>query len=774
MKVMRLVFILSLLVLLCGQAHSATGTIGWAKTLPDDTVLPKPIVGVVSTIVSDPLLGYVSYVEDINRISGIIVDSQGVTGQIVQVTGTIKSKASGERYISGSILSPTGPGQVVSPLAMNNKFAASKSGLDTDGIMATVLGSVTNKGYDDYGNPYVYIDDGSGLKDGTVDSTGNQNIGLRVKTTYPEYFEIGDYWGITGPIGKDASSDGAKSFKVVQECLTFPELSAPVAYALGGNGQIYVNWDGDPCAGGYRIYRSNTETGPYSLVGESTAIDLTYLDKPLSNGVTYWYVVTSISGKYEGPASVPVSATTVIAAPVVSIDTINVDQDGILDITFSCAPGTGGTAIPMVSLDIDGAELWDDAPSGLSGSWCYDTTELTVGTHTVGVKVISSDSVTGDRYLGYDKKTFVVNNDISNLYVSEIADGTTPFEATFRNDCSWTITVRQGDSVLAQQSGTGREVSWLWDASTGYEGNAEVELSYTPVTQAMSASSNGIAASAASTKSKFSTFWITSKSLLARPGHYQWAAWYARDQKLDASGAWYWANKYFSSQFNQPFENGYSMQLLYPSQFDSVVLTDLEMTDEPAKVSHVVWSGHGNFGLDRYNLRPNVLQANSWMANFVGQGDWWHGISPFRDYLDSGMKWKLTGLGPKIGNRAAWKKAGKGRGRPEITQLNRRFKFAVVFGCWSARGTMALALGIPKKQIKGCKCCYIGFNNMLWSPSPSSDFSYYLFDALKRGQTTGASVNYASRAFATVTGDAAKSNPRLFGDPDMTIGRTAP
>lgn len=777
-----LMLLIVLLMLFCGQAQSAPGSIRWAKTLPDNTVLAKPIVGLVSTIVSDPSLGgYVSYIEDLNRCSGIVVDSVGVTGQIVQVTGTVKSKVSGERYISGSILSPTGSGQIVSPLVMNNKSAASKSGLDTDGITAVVLGSVTSIGYDDYGSYYVYLDDGSGLIDGTTDRVGNQNKGLRVMTSYPKdypgYIYIGDYWRFMGPIGKDASADGTKQYKVIRESLTFTELIAPTVYAIGGNGQIYVTWDGDPCAGAYRVYRSSTETGNYTLIGESMATDLSFLDKPLPNGVTMWYKVSSRSGNEESLFRAPASATTTASAPIVSINTPNntldVDTDGVLDITFSCAPGNGGTPIPMVSFDIDGAELWDDSPSGLNGSWCYDTTELANGNHTVGVKVVSADAA-GNRYLGYDKSSFAVNNSMSNLFVSEMTDGSTPFQATFNTDCNWTVTVRQGSTVLGQQSGTGKELDWTWDASAGYEGSAEVEISYTPVAQTMSASGQGMVANATGTKSKFATFWITRKSLLAKPGHYEWAAWCAKDQKIDSYGAWYWADSFFRTKFHVPFENGYSMQLTSPSQFDSVVLADFEMAYEPAKISHVVWSGHGNIGLDKYKLRPNVLQANAWMANFVGADDWWYGISPFKDYYDAGMKWKLTGLGPKIGNRAAWRKAGNGRGRPEITQMNRRLKFAVVFGCWSARGTMALALGIPKKQIKGCKCTYIGFNSMLWFPNPAQDFSYYLFDALGRGQTTEAAVNYASRAFTQVTGEASKGNPRLFGDPDLTIGRTAP
>lgn len=766
-KVTGIAITFLLLTLLCGQVQAATpGSIGWAKTLPDNTTLPKPIVGVVATIVADPFLGYVSYIQDPKGINGIMADSIGVTGQIVEVSGTIQSTQSGERYISGSILSSTGRGQLISPFGMSNKVVNSNIGLGIEGLTATVWGSVTAIGYDDYGYPYFYIDDGSKTSDGTVDSVGNPNIGLRVMSTYADYCEIGDYYGVTGPVGKNTGYDG-KPYKVVRELLTYPELVTLIAHAIGGNGQVYLMWDGDPCAGAYRIYRSDTETGLYLPIGESPGNNLAYLDKPLTNETTKWYKVSSLSGNTEGPPSAPVSATTTACAPTVSINTINVDENGILDITFACAPGNGGTAIPMVSLDINGIELWDNPPSGLNGSWCYDTTELNNGTHTVGIKVISANATTGDRYLSYDKKSFVINNDISNLSVSEIADGPTPIQAVFSTDCTWTAKIRQGGNIIGQQSGTGKELDWTWDTSAGYDGEAEVEISYAPVSQATSTMSLN---SMPTTKSKFSTFWITSRSLLARPGYYQWAAWYANDQKISSYNAWYWANNFFSTKFNTPI-NSYSMQLTIPTQFSSVILEDFAQTEEPAKITHVVWSGHGNFGLDRTGANPSFLQANSWLANFVGQGDWWHGVSPFSDYYDVDTKIKITALGPRIGNRAIWKNAGNGRGRPAITQMNRRLKFAVVFGCWSARGTMPLALGIPKKQIPGCKCVYIGLSNALYFPNAASNFSYYLFDALKRGQTAGVAVNYAAQAFAQETGDSARSNPRLFGDPTMKVGR---
>ena len=773
MRRLMLITAALMLTILCGQAQSAPGTIGWSKTLPDNTVLSKPIVGVVVTKVNHPSLGQVSYIQDTNGISGILVDSIGVTGQVVQVTGTIKSTLSGERYIFGSILSPTGLGQLVSPVGMTNKSATSTIGLNAEGLTATVWGKVTSLGWE---GDNLYIDDGSSLHDGTFNLTEElteiENKGLRVKRSNSSAYQIGDQLKVIGPIGMDLDDYNGIPHKIIREPLGLPALIAPTVYTIGGNAQIYVTWGGDPSAGAYRVYRSASETGTYLAIGQSTGTFLTYLDKPLLNEVTRWYKVSSVSGTTEGPLSLPVSATTTALAPNVSIDTLSINSSGVLDITFSSSPGTNGTATPMVSFEIDGEPLWDEPPTEANGTWCFDTTELGPGLHTVGLKVFSANITTGDRYIGCGERSFTTNSGISGLFVSEIADGDTPFNAVFGTECNWTITVRQGTTVLGQSSGTGKELNWTWNTAGASEGSTEVEVIYSPTSPS---GMKSVSANEAP-KSKFATFWICRANLLAKLGNYEWAAWYANDRMIPSSGPWYFADQFFNSKFfsHGLADSSYSMQLQSQTQFESVILNDFDMTNEPLKISHVVWSGHGNLGVQQFNMRQNVMQANSWMANFVGgDRDWWYGLSPFRTYTDNSHKWQLTALGPRLGNRASWKRLGNGRGRIEITQMNRRLKFAAIFGCWSAKGTMALALGIPKKQIKGCKCVYIGLDHKLFFDQPASWFSQYLFQALGQGATTGAAVNFAARVFNGQEGEKANSNPRLFGDPDMKIGRLA-
>ncbi len=90
-----------------------------------------------------------------------------------------------------------------------------------------------------------------------------------------------------------------------------PTAGAPLSVAaVSGVGLVDVSWTA-PTTGtvtGYNVYRSETTGGPYSVVDADTAL-LNFSDTTVSNGTTYYYVVTALVGAVEGPASAEVSAT---------------------------------------------------------------------------------------------------------------------------------------------------------------------------------------------------------------------------------------------------------------------------------------------------------------------------------------------------------------------------------------------------------------------------------------------------------------------------------
>ena len=68
--------------------------------------------------------------------------------------------------------------------------------------------------------------------------------------------------------------------------------------ATPGNAQVILTWqapasDGGSPITGYKLYRSATSGGTYSLIASPTA--LTYTDTGLTNGQTYWYKVSAVN-----------------------------------------------------------------------------------------------------------------------------------------------------------------------------------------------------------------------------------------------------------------------------------------------------------------------------------------------------------------------------------------------------------------------------------------------------------------------------------------------
>jgi hypothetical protein len=79
--------------------------------------------------------------------------------------------------------------------------------------------------------------------------------------------------------------------------------------AVPGNAQVALNWNAspEPDVIGYRVYRALTAGGPYSALGDVTTPQ--HLDTGLTNGVTYFYVVTALDGTYESARSNEAAAT---------------------------------------------------------------------------------------------------------------------------------------------------------------------------------------------------------------------------------------------------------------------------------------------------------------------------------------------------------------------------------------------------------------------------------------------------------------------------------
>src|SRR6185369_5251048 len=77
--------------------------------------------------------------------------------------------------------------------------------------------------------------------------------------------------------------------------------------ATPGNNQVTLSWTAVIGATNYYMKRAINSGGPYTIIASSMAAS--YLDTAVTNGTTYYYVVSALNGSGESPNSIEASAT---------------------------------------------------------------------------------------------------------------------------------------------------------------------------------------------------------------------------------------------------------------------------------------------------------------------------------------------------------------------------------------------------------------------------------------------------------------------------------
>ncbi len=86
----------------------------------------------------------------------------------------------------------------------------------------------------------------------------------------------------------------------------YPPAPTGLAASLGNN-QVQLSWNNNPTELYYNLKRSSNSGGPYATIGSpSTNI---FIDATVTNGATYYYVVSVVTSLGESSNSTGVSAT---------------------------------------------------------------------------------------------------------------------------------------------------------------------------------------------------------------------------------------------------------------------------------------------------------------------------------------------------------------------------------------------------------------------------------------------------------------------------------
>lgn len=163
------------------------------------------------------------------------------------------------------------------------------------------------------GGPY-------GVVAGNLSGTSYTNTGLTNGSTY--YYVVS---------ASNSAGEGANSAQVsVRPVAPVVVPSAPTNLsAVAGNAAATLSWSAVTGATGYSVKRAPTSGGPYSVVASSLTAT-SYTNSGLSNGTTYYYVVSASNAAGESPNSVPASVT--LAVPnTLPNPKLGVNLEGLYD-----------------------------------------------------------------------------------------------------------------------------------------------------------------------------------------------------------------------------------------------------------------------------------------------------------------------------------------------------------------------------------------------------------------------------------------------------------
>jgi fibronectin type 3 domain-containing protein len=154
--------------------------------------------------------------------------------------------------------------------------------------------------------------------------------------------------------GESANSAQASATPVAP---TQPPAAPTGLLATAGNAQVSLSWTASSGATSYHLKRSTTTGGPYTQVSAPAITNFT--DTGLTNGTTYFYVVSALDSVGESADSAQVSATPATTPVDVTITINPANTKPISPYIYGLNFYFGNSdPPPMLTLDRDGGNRW--------------------------------------------------------------------------------------------------------------------------------------------------------------------------------------------------------------------------------------------------------------------------------------------------------------------------------------------------------------------------------------------------------------------------------
>jgi cellulose 1,4-beta-cellobiosidase len=164
------------------------------------------------------------------------------------------------------------------------------------------------------------------VKRSTTSGSGYTTIASPVVTNYDDLTAVNGttyFYVVTAVNGVEGASSSEASATPAG-----PAGTPTGVVATAGDTQVSLTWNSVSGATSYNVKRSTTSGSGYATIASPTSP--TYTDTPLTNGTTYYYVVSAVSVGGEGSNSSEVSATPAVPPPAPTGLALAVGQSNVV------------------------------------------------------------------------------------------------------------------------------------------------------------------------------------------------------------------------------------------------------------------------------------------------------------------------------------------------------------------------------------------------------------------------------------------------------------
>ena len=396
------------------------------KAHPNRGILNLKIDGVQVGGTSDQYAATAAYKE---ASFGNVTFATSAT-HIVRLTVTGKNTAAGAYTLSSDRFTLTK--QVVTPPTV----PAAPGGLvATAGNGQVALGWTASSGATGYtvkwsttaGGPYTSI---------PVAGTSYDHTGLANGTTY--FYVV-------------SASNSAGESPNTSEVSATPQPPPPPAAPTGlgatpGNGQVSLSWNPSAGATSYTVKAALTTGGPYDAFTQPGVTGTTFVNAGLSNGTTYYYVVSASNASGEGADSIEKAATPQPPPPPAAPAGLGATA-GNAQVVLSWTAAAGATSYTVKRSLTAGGPYTNFVQPNITGV-TFTNTGLSNG--TTYFYVVSASNSTGEGANSAEKSATPTGAPISNLVVNDTATTNPPAGTDgIANSLQWSIQTNFQNNVVA-------------------------------------------------------------------------------------------------------------------------------------------------------------------------------------------------------------------------------------------------------------------------------------------------------------------------------------